>query len=150
MRINIILFFSFFVLGGKAQNPITSDGIHIPEIEGGYGKELADYFIKLKKLVSLNDSLQIQNQIFYPLHASIEGYHGTIDIYDKKSFLKMYGILFNERMKKYILSENLEKVFSNYQGIALGKGRIWIDQRLINGKLITKIFSISNQNVYWQ
>ena len=122
----------------------------IPEIEGGYDKEFMFFFERLKTLISNNDSVKIAEEIFYPLHTAIEGHKGTLDIKDKKSFLRYYHLLFNERMKDFILKEDLQDVFSNYQGIALGGGRIWINQRMISGEVVTKVSTVSNLNVYWK
>jgi len=142
--------FILLVLIGRTQDKQVSDSLKIPDIAGGNGKELAEFYKKFKSLVKENDSVRIANLIFYPLHTSMERYKGFVNIYDKKSFLKFYHLLFDERMRKYVLSENLDKVFSNYQGIALGGGRIWIDQRMIQGKLVTKIMTISNLDAYWK
>ena len=122
----------------------------ISTIDSGYRKEFMFFFERLKTLISNNDSVQIAEEMFYPLHTALEGHKGTLNIKDKKSFLKYYHLLFNERMKDFILKEDLHDVFSNYQGIALGGGRIWIDQRMIGGEVVTKVMTVSNLNVYWK
>jgi hypothetical protein len=129
---------------------VVKTDFFIPTIEGGYGKEFMFFFVRLKTLITNNDSVRIAEEMFYPLHTAIEGHQGTLNIKDKKSFLKYYHLLFNERMKDFILKEDLHDVFSNYQGIALGGGRIWIDQRMIGGELVTKVATISNLNDYWK
>jgi hypothetical protein len=120
----------------------------VPAIEGGYRKEFMIFFEGLKTLLSNNDSVKIAEEMFYPLHTALEGHKGTLNIKNKKSFLKYYHLLFNERMKDFILKEDLHDMFSNYQGIALGGGRIWIDQRMVGGKVVTKVTTLSNLDVY--
>ena len=93
----------------------------VPTIEGGYREEFMVFFEGLKTLISNNDSVKIAEEMFYPLQTALEGHKGTLNIKDKRSFLKYYHLLFNERMKDFILKEDLHDVFSNYQGIALGE-----------------------------
>jgi hypothetical protein len=150
MQKYLTILFLLATLLAKSQGKLASGGFNTPEIEGGDGKKLVLFFKKFRSLVKENDSSHLANHVFYPLHAASEGFKGSIDIYDKKSFLKYYHLLFSERMRKYILSENLDSVFSNYQGIAIGRGRIWIGQRMIRGELVTKVMSISNLDVYWK
>jgi hypothetical protein len=122
-----------------------------PTIESGYSnKEFLFFFERLKTLITNNDSVQIAEEMFYPLHTALEGHQGTLNIKDKKSFLKYYHLLFNERMKDFILKENLHDVFSNYKGMCLGAGRIWIDQRMVEGEVVTKVSTVSNLNDYWK
>ena len=130
-------------------NPYSKNE-YIPNIEGGGGQELAIFYSRFKTLIANNDSLSIADEVFYPLHTALEGHKGTLNIKDKKTFLKYYPQLLNDRMKNFILKLDLHDLFSNWQGICLGHGRIWIDQRLIQGELITKIITISNLDVYWK
>ena len=122
----------------------------IESIQGGYGREFVVYYERLRTLISRNDSVQIAEEMFYPLHTALEGHKGTLNIKDKKSFLQYYHLLFNDRMKDFVLKEDLHDVFSNYEGIALGGGRIWINQRMIGGEVVTKVSTVSNLNDYWK
>jgi hypothetical protein len=53
-------------------------------------------------------------------------------------------------MKSFLLSQTRDSAFSNYQGIAFGHGKLWIDQRLgPSGGLVTKIMTINNSDKMW-
>ena len=120
----LIVIFLFTTISASSQNNTNFDSLKTPDIYGGDGKEFVDFFKKFRSLAKRNDSVQIAKQVFYPFHAALEGYKGTVDIYDKKSFLKFYHLIFNERMRSYIISENLDSIFSNWEGIALGRGNL--------------------------
>ena len=85
----------------------------IESIHGGYGREFVVFY---ERLISRNDSVQIAEEMFYPLHTALEGHKGTLNIKDKKSFIKYYHPLFN-RKKNLVQKDHLHDVFSNYKGI---------------------------------
>jgi len=150
MKTTIILlyFISFLYISTFSQ--VSRDSIqHYPNIVGGDGKQFVIFLKNLKKMIFKNQRTKIATQMFYPLHVAYG--EKTKTIKTKEQFLKLYDTLFSKRMKKMILDQNPDSVFSNYEGIALQGGMVWIDQRLSSGgALVTKIITINNSNEIWE
>jgi hypothetical protein len=62
--------------------------------------------------------------IEYPFTARSSA--GTIVIKSAKDMRRMFPRIFTARVRSAILSQNLDDAFSNYQGVMIGNGQVWI------------------------
>lgn len=118
---------------------------------GGYGKEFKIFWDKFRLDIKSNDSIKISKQIFYPVVVTYGNMKGSKQIRTRQEFLKQYSLLFDKRMRTFILNQTDDSVNSVSKGIFIGAGNIWFEQRINqqNGKISTKIVTINNNNSTW-
>ena len=95
-------------------------------------KEIKDLYLKFQKAVAEDDRKMVSTLLEYPFRAYFSNDVGRIKyrfINNRKEFLKAYDRIFDEKLKNFITKidvENEEDIWARYDGIAVGRGVIWI------------------------
>ena len=68
---------------------------------------------------------------------------GNIVIRSTKDMRRMFSRIFTARVRSAILAQNLDDAFSNYQGVMIGNGQVWIaevcrDQQCTDKKYVIR------------
>jgi hypothetical protein len=75
---------------------------------------------KIKYWVGNNQKDSVAAIIAYPLRKPV--------IKNQESLLKNYESVFNDKVKKALLEQNLSQLFRNAQGVMVGNGDLWINE----------------------
>jgi len=87
---------------------------------------------------NLNNKKTLSEMVSYPISVNIEG--SKMDIEDEQAFIEYFDQIFNNNVVTAVKESKYEDLFSNYQGIMIGNGEIWIAS--LDNEL--KIFAINN------
>jgi len=74
---------------------------------------------KLQYWVDTDQGDRVAITISYP--------SGKAAVKDKKSFLKDYDNIFNQKVEKALREQNFSQIFRNTRGILVGRGELWIN-----------------------
>jgi hypothetical protein len=95
-------------------------------------KEVIEFYLKFQNAVSRNDKRTVASMMIYPLRVNFPTDADTKDytfVKDRASFLRVYDRIFDGNVKRFIEGidvENSESIWARYDGIAVGRGTIWI------------------------
>ena len=93
----------------------------------GYDKERVAVVLRaLKQAAKSMTPDPIEPYIEYPFTARSPA--GNIVIRSTKDLRRAFRRIFTDRVKAAILSQNLDDAFSNYQGVMVGNGEVWITE----------------------
>jgi hypothetical protein len=93
----------------------------------GYDKERVAVVLQaLKQAAQSMTPDPIEPYLEYPFIARSPA--GNIVIKSAKDLRRAFRRIFTDRVKAAILSQNLEDAFSNYQGVMVGDGEVWITE----------------------
>jgi len=92
----------------------------------GSDDDIEDFMKHVKNSILNNDKEWIANNIRYPITTTING-EKLIKIENKSQLIDNFDNIFYQEYKENIKSFCTCNLFSNYKGIILGKGQIWID-----------------------
>lgn len=105
-------------------------------------KEFEDTFHLLQGFVSNDEKEKLAEYVAYPINVSINGTKTAIK--NETEFVKNYDKILTEEVKKVFLSQMLDNIFVNYQGVMIGNGEIWINQ-IVGTKHLYSIYAINNE-----
>src|SRR5258708_6571372 len=99
---NILLMISVLLacLHGQAQN--SDSAIKYAEMSDEE-KDFQLFLVNFKWALEKNDNAKIAGLVFYPLHTAYGSRQGTVNVANKKAFLKLYSVLLDKRMKEFLL-----------------------------------------------
>jgi hypothetical protein len=95
----------------------------------GSDKALESFIVTIKKAIANNDKMWIADHLFYPVRVRISE-KSTLAIKNKNQLLLQYDKIFTPAMKQKISSTFSFNLFSNYQGVMLGDGQLWVNNGL--------------------
>ena len=104
------------------QYPDRINSVYDPSISNA---DIQKFLDLAKKAVSTNDPNIIANIFAFPLRCNFA--KQRIIIKSKKEFLKHYSKIINNIFIQAILNANINDLFVNQYGFAIGKGGIWFD-----------------------
>ena len=91
----------------------------------GYDAERVTVVLQaLKEAANSMTPDPIEPYIEYPFTA--RSATGNIVIRSIKDLRRVFPRVFTERVRSAILAQNLDDAFSNYQGVMIGNGQVWI------------------------
>ena len=131
------------------------------KLEGGlpgaeYGKKYAqivnnksdqdveNFVSKIKSYIINNKNEQLAEEIRYPINVKIN--NKVIKIRNKDDLVKNYNKIFTVDYKQKISNARTKDLFANYQGIMVGLGLIWINDRTLTGDNSSKLMIIAVNN----
>ena len=80
----------------------------------------------------------LSGMINYPIFAKISGERAEFTT--SEDFIENFDLIFNEKIRTAINNVDYNNLFSNYQGVMIGDGEIWMS--IIDGEM--KIIAINN------
>ena len=83
------------------------------------------YLDKIKEAAKNDDYLWLLEQFQYPVCFKIKD--ETIEIKNSKEMLKYKDVIFTKDLKKIIMDQNREDIFTRDTGSMIGNGEIWFD-----------------------
>jgi hypothetical protein len=141
------LFFILILLLPSVVKPQQKGRYYIAGVDND--STFLNFYSDFKNAVVNRDSIKIANLILYP-NTFYYGNNKTFPINDKKSFLKLYSKIFNNKLKQLIINAKDDSLFANSSGIMLGNGQIWFNEVLIHGKWVLKIFTLNNNKYLYE
>ena len=91
----------------------------------GYDAERVTVVLQaLKEAANSLSPDPIEPYIDYPFTARSPA--GNIVIKSAKDLRRVFPRIFTDRVRSAILAQNLDDAFSNYQGVMIGNGQVWI------------------------
>lgn len=98
--------------------------------------EVIDFYLKFQKAVAENDKTTVSTMVIYPLRVNFptdSAEKKYTFIKSRKELLKNYDKIFDSNLKEFIAKIDVEKTTKHYEdiwaksdGIAVGRGVIWI------------------------
>ena len=85
--------------------------------------EVLRFYLTLKKAGESNDRDTVAALVSYPLAVQTETGSKTFATPDE--FLAAYNLVMTERVITALTKSDYEHLFSNYQGVRVGRGEIW-------------------------
>ena len=89
---------------------------------GAYRRFLSD----LQSAVRANNKRGVANLAALPLRVNFEG--GARAYSDRSAIERDFDRIFTPRVKRAILNQRADRLFTNYQGAMIGDGQVWFDQ----------------------
>jgi hypothetical protein len=77
----------------------------------------------LKDAVTNDQRAWIADQVAYPIKVAIGGKRRTVTT--KQEFITHYDEIINDRVRRSILTQRFEQLFSNWQGVMIDRGQVW-------------------------
>lgn len=98
---------------------------------GLYGTDAAieDFMKKIKTAALVKDKEWLSNHIGYPLNVKLNK-NQRFTISNKKEFLAVFEQVFNDSFNAQLQEYSTCNMFNNYQGVMLGRGEIWIRNKI--------------------
>ncbi len=90
-----------------------------------HSDDLMLYLDKIKEAAKNDDYLWLLEQFQYPVCFKIKD--ETIEIKNSKEMLKYKDVIFTKDLKKIIMDQNREDIFTRDTGSMIGNGEIWFD-----------------------
>lgn len=127
------LHFSNFVNTSNVQQAIKDNGrFGVAGVE--QDKEVKDLYLKFQRAVVEDDRKTVASLINYPLNVNFptdKPNRNYTLIKNKKIFLDVYDRIFHKKLIEFIARIDVEKedeedIWARYDGIAVGRGVIWI------------------------
>jgi hypothetical protein len=102
------------------------------------------FFTSLQRAVALNQKSKVALMVSFPLRVRAGGGHMTLK--HPSALLRHYNVVFNRKVKRALATQRSANLFSNWQGVMIGRGEIWFNQ--MPGKpdkpAVFKITAINN------
>jgi hypothetical protein len=112
--------------------PLDAQGCPLGESHfkaNGYSyKASVDFMTQLQRRVSAGDKTGLADLTNYPLRVNFKNRDPLI-VKDRAAFLRDFDHLYSPSVAAAILKEDPRDVSCNYQGIMLGRGVLWADNR---------------------
>lgn len=83
-----------------------------------------EFLGELKKKVVSDDREWVVNHVNFPIDVTVQGKRRHLR--NPRQMMASYDDAFNNNVKNAIISQDLNTVFKNWQGIMIGHGQIWI------------------------
>ncbi|WP_041778378.1 hypothetical protein [Beijerinckia indica] len=99
----------------------------------GEHKPYADFLTRLQKAIAASDKESIAELIDYPLQIKIGG--KAVKIKDKQHFVTDYDEVITQTIKDVVAKQTYATLFVNWQGAAIGDGKIWFSSVGKNKKI---------------
>ena len=101
------------------------------------------FLAELQSAISRDDSVAVSQLFQYPPLGVWDG-HRMISLQGRQQLLPIYRSVFTTELRRLILAATLDSLWANWQGLTLGRGRIWFqinkhgDPRIaaINGRIV--------------
>jgi hypothetical protein len=78
----------------------------------------------LKVAISNNDKHWVATHVLYPITEDING--RAVEIKNSTQFEKRYNDIITGNVKNAVITQDLNNLFTNSQGVMIGNGQIWI------------------------
>ncbi|HEU0284877.1 MAG TPA: hypothetical protein VFR52_07030 [Sphingomicrobium sp.] len=88
------------------------------------------FLSRLQSAVRANDNRAVVRLVALPLRVNFAG--GARSYSDRSAIERDYDRIFTPRVKRAILNQRADRLFTNYQGAMIGDGQIWFDQTCPN------------------
>lgn len=93
------------------------------------GSEVVEAFMKkTKAAIAGADREWLANHTFFPLNCKVNG--KLTQIKGPKQFIEKFDLIFNDAFKQQVAKDCTCNMFSNYRGVMLGNGDIWISNTI--------------------
>ncbi|WP_346837989.1 hypothetical protein [Microbulbifer sp. SAOS-129_SWC] len=115
-------------------------------------KELEEFYLKVRKAILSKDYQGLSELMLFPTGLYIGGNPTTVETAEE--FVRLGDQILNDRLIQAVYCSNIDNLRSNYEGVMIGQGEIWIvrldDGRSNTGKSV--IFKINNNpaNTTWE
>lgn len=94
----------------------------------GVDNDVETFMKSIQKAVQIQDKLWLSEHIQYPINISLNS-KKRVQIKSPQQFRKWYSSIFTPTFTQQIISHCTAMLFSNSNGIMLGNGDIWINQK---------------------
>ena len=107
--------------------------------------EVSDFFDALKEAVRRDDREAVAALVAYPVTVQIQGQPTTVENAD--DFVARYSAIMNERIRGALRAQPFTDLFSNWQGVRVGRGELWFSGVYEEGEEAyeLKIIAINNE-----
>ncbi|MGK0466892.1 hypothetical protein [Clostridium sp.] len=107
-------------------------------------QDVENFVSKVQSYIVNNKKEQLSEEIRYPINVKIN--NNIIKIKNKDDLIKNYDKIFTVEYKQAISKARTKYLFANYQGIMVGNGQIWINDRTLAGDNSSKLMIIAINN----
>ena len=90
----------------------------------------SQFLSRLQSAVRANDKRAVANLAALPLRVNFGG--GARIYRDRSAIEQDYDRIFTPRVRRAILNQRADRLFTNYQGAMIGDGQVWFDQTCPN------------------
>jgi uncharacterized lipoprotein NlpE involved in copper resistance len=95
-------------------------------INNASDQDVENYVRKIQNYIEHDNKEQLAEQTIYPITVKING--KATEIQDKVDFINKYDEILYPEYKKVIINAFTKYLFTNYQGVMLGNGEMWINE----------------------
>jgi hypothetical protein len=95
-----------------------------------------EFLSRLQSAVRAKDKGAIVRLVGLPLRVNFDGGPKTYN--DRRSVERDFDLIFTPRVRKAILDQRAEQLFTNYQGAMVGVGEVWFDESCSNSSCSRK------------
>lgn len=122
--------------------PTRANKYAAAEITNAPGAER--FFRDIQQSVAKNDRTHVAALIDFPL--TVHGVGRNVVLRRKSDFIKHYDVVFNRNVKSALAAQKVGNLFVNVQGVMVGSGQIWFNQKSSGSgnKAVFKIIAINN------
>ena len=96
------------------------------------------FFQEIKKAVLAQDFDWFADAVDYPIELHLVSRDHvqprTVRIRTRKQLNKYKSAIFNEDLRNAVRNQSADSLFKNWQGLMIGNGELWFDQRQIDGQ----------------
>jgi hypothetical protein len=88
------------------------------------------FLSRLQSAVRANDNRAVVRLVALPLRVNFAG--GARNYSDRSAIERDYDRIFTPGVKRAILNQRADRLFTKYQGAMIGDGQVWFDQTCLN------------------
>jgi hypothetical protein len=107
----------------QEQEPPIQEKVKVTGMDEG---EVKSFFEAIQNAVKQNDATALSLMISYPLTLrDIEGH--SVKVRNSKNFIANYPNFASSNWRGAVMRQKYEQLFSNWQGLMIGRGEIWFN-----------------------
>ena len=107
-------------------------------------QDIENFVSKIQSYIVNNKKEQLAEEIRYPINVNID--NNVINIQNKDDLIKNYDKIFTVDYKQAISKARTRDLDATYQGIMVGNGLIWINDKTLAGYESSKLMIIAINN----
>jgi hypothetical protein len=88
--------------------------------------EVKSFFKAIQNAVKQNDATVLSLMISYPLTLKDLAGH-SVKVHNSKEFIANYPSFASSNWRRAVMRQKYEELFSNWQGLMIGRGEIWFN-----------------------
>jgi hypothetical protein len=107
-------------------------------VAGVERRDVSRFLDELKRAVAEGDRRKVAELVKYPTTVTLDGRGKPVVITSADEFMLKYDEIMNARVTAAVLVAEVENLFANWQGVAIGRGEIWFNAICETGERLCK------------